>query len=41
LPSSIKLTIDLTKLARIAESKNKKNLAAYLIEKEENLDKRI
>lgn len=31
----------MSKLARIAENKNKKNLAAYLIGKEENLDKKI
>jgi len=41
LPSNIKLNIDFTKLAKIADSKGRKNLANFLIKQEKSIVKKI
>ncbi len=41
IPSNVKLSIDFTKLARIADSKGKKQLATFLIEQEKSIVKKI
>ena len=41
IPSNVKLTIDFTKLARIADKEKKKQLATFLIEQEKNIVKKI
>jgi Vps16, C-terminal region len=41
LPSSIKLNIDFTKLAKIADSKGRKSLANFLIKQEKSIVKKI
>jgi hypothetical protein len=41
LPASIKINIDFTKLAKIADSMKKKNLANFLIKQERSIVKKI
>ena len=41
LGNSIKLNIDFTKLAKIADSKGRKRLANFLISKEKSIVKKI
>ncbi len=41
IPANVKLSIDFTKLARIADSKGKKQLATFLIEQEKSIVKKI
>ena len=41
LPSSLKLNIDFTKLAKIADSKGRKALANFLIKQEKSIVKKI
>ena len=41
MPSSIKLNIDFTKLAKIADNKGRKGLANFLIKQEKSIVKKI
>lgn len=41
IPANVKLSIDFTKLARIADSKGKKQLATFLIDQEKSIVKKI
>ena len=41
MPPSIKINIDFTKLAKIADSMKKKNLANFLIKQERSIVKKI